>query len=239
MGLASFMAALIFFLGGTAFNAAPVYAAVDMPGYFPSSSDLLRSHGEPASVADEENVAGPVLGFQEMILLHDAVRRTAGNRTRFVSAGDRAFFLGNSRLNAMDSFSEVFGYSDDIPVLISSSYRSVPGNFEDDRCTGTSKEISKSEIMDTLKEGMHHILMINPRYNPFLWKHLVKASLGRYSFGLDARLGSTMYVGPKITWSRNLDGWPVDTELKWVPLMRTTSVDGKGSYVMLKFRIKF
>jgi hypothetical protein len=237
MGLVSFMAALIFFLGTAGFDADPAQAA-GLPGSFSSSSGILLRQGEPDSVAVEDHVTGPVLGFHEMIFLHNTVRQKAGNQTRFVSAGDRAFFLGNTRLNAMGSFPEVFGYAN-TPASVSTSYRFFPRSFEEDRCTGTSKEISKSEIMNTLKEGMHRVLKINPRYNPFLWRHLVKASLGKYSFGLDARIGSTMYVSPKITWSQNLAGWPVNTELKWVPVLRATGASDKGSYVMLKLRVKF
>lgn len=238
MGLVSFMAALIFFLGAAGISPVSAQAAVNMPGAFPGASRILLCQGEPASVADEEHMAGHMLGFNEMIFLRSTVSREARIRARFVSAGERAFFLGNTRLNAMDSFPEILGYSN-FSGSTSSICRSVPRNFEDDRCVGTSKEVSRSEIMSTLKEGMHHVLKIDPKYNPFLWKHLVKATLGRYSFGLDARIGSTMYVSPKVTWSRNLAGWPVNTELKWVPVLRATSANGKGSCVMLKLGIRF
>lgn len=237
MGLLSFMAALIFFVGAVEMSSVPACAAVGMPGSSPSVSGQM--HGPAADGEYPENAlgTGSILGFHEMMFLQDVENQKRTRKIKRSMTAGEAFFVGNTKLNMAGSFSEIFGYTETASFRFSSN--AFSRNDGSDNYSGTSREISKSEFVNTLKEGLHHVLKIDPRLNPFLWRHLLRASLGDYSFGLDARIGSTMYVSPKITWSRNLAGWPLVTELKWVPVLKSSNTNNKGSYVLFKCGTKF
>jgi hypothetical protein len=162
-----------------------------------------------------------------------SIRPESNNYAKFIGTKDRG-------LHDTDySLSEVFGYNETRNFKLYSPQTFDPSAGRDsDWNQYSSQEISKSYFMRALKEEIHDILKIDPRYNPFLWRYLLKARLGDCVVGLDARIGSSMYVSPKITWTRKFCGMPLATELKWVPELKTTS-NTKGSYVWFRLNLQF
>ena len=235
MRLPSCMAALILFLGAALLLSVSAQAG-DEPYIAPASA--LDSD----NAMKEEAMANPMPFNYDMYILTlrgkgdrlpglqnkgwyaspalRALNNTAFADTKYQGYGDR-------------SLSELFGYNDSNKC---NNQLNAYAHGEPAWSQELPQDVLKSNFRTALKEGLHTLLNIDPKYNPFLWQQLMDVKLGDYVIGLDARIGSSMYVGPKITWNRKYYGVPFDTELKWVPVLRSTDKD-KASYVMFRVNV--
>jgi hypothetical protein len=252
MRLSSFMAALIFLLGAALMFAVLAHAGDEKPcivANIPDSTvkdDLggiesiktpdASTHDTALSVKEEPEMYTPSnnIDMYMLVLPRKDGHLQGWHPPAAVNGDSKLVFIDTKHLGNTDrSLSELFGYTKDCNNQLNDYMHRDPSWTQD-----MPQDALKSNFLKALKEGLHNVFKIDPKFNPFLWRQLMDTQLGNCTLGLDARIGNTMYVSPKITWRLRFYGIPLDTELKWVPILRAAN-SNTSSYFLFRFNSNF